>query len=174
MALAFVAVSWIGMDRRRGVAVVYNQAVATAGALVGDILKNARRVVSSGAADFELAHVRRARTARESAERAVSWSLPQLSLWQWVAVADSFMAVLGVAAGDVVRNRIAVGDFVLLQAYAVRLIVPLAGIGFVLSQLAPALLTLKEALSLSAGNSISPGLDLPLPAKQGSNWNAEN
>ena len=167
MAAAFVAVSWAGMDRQRGAAAAYNQAVAAAGALVGDILKNARRVVSSGAVNFELANVRCAQEGRESAERAVGLSLLRLSLWQWAAVAGSFMAVLGVAAGDVAGHRITVGDFVLLQAYAVRLIVPLAGIGFVLSQLAPALLTLEEVLSLSADNAIPSGADLPQSPKRG-------
>jgi ATP-binding cassette subfamily B protein len=148
LAGLFVVVSWVGLGRQMIVAGRYNDAVATSGALVGDILKNARRVVSNGATQFELSHVEVAYVEREAREVGFAWSMVQLSGAQWAVIGLSLLVLLGFAVDDATRGGLTTGDFILLQAYAIRILAPLAGVGFVLSQTTTAVLNIGEVLDL--------------------------
>ncbi len=150
LAAAFVAVSWLGLARQAATSTTVNRAVAACGELVGDVLKNARRVVANGAVSFELAGVGAAFSTREDAEQDMAASTARLAGAQWLVVAAGLFLVVALAAMDVAEGRITPGDFVLLQAYAIRLILPLSGVAFILSQSAGALATVSDVLSFQA------------------------
>jgi len=156
LALGYVAASWYGIAAQSRTVRDYNQSVAQAGALVGDILKNARRVVANGAVAFEVAGMEGGYAAREGSEAAMNGSLVRLTVMQWAVVATSLFYLLLVAGVDALHGRISTGDFVLLQAYAIRLVIPLSAVGFVLSQSAGALASIGEVLDLQAGNAGPP------------------
>ena len=155
---AFVATSWWGMKWQAAAAMGFNQSAAGCGALVGDILRNPRRIVSNGAVAMEVSGVRRAYDVREVAEQQVSWSLVGLSAAQWVVTGLGLVVILTLAAHDAATGNGSVSTFVLLQAYALRLLMPLAGIGFILSQSATALGTLAEVLALQPAAAFASGV----------------
>lgn len=156
LAAAFVAVSWLGLTRQAETSKMFNRAVAACGERIGDILKNARRVVANGAVGFELAGVGAAFAAREDAEQEMAASTARLAAAQWLVVAAGLFLVVALAALDVADGRITPGDFVLLQAYAIRLILPLSGVAFILSQSAGALATVNDVLRLQASDNATP------------------
>lgn len=102
MSVGFVLISWLGMRYQSAAAKPFNAATAACGALVGDILRNPRRIVSNGAAALEVAGVRSAFAAREAAEVRASLSLLGLSGAQWVVVGAGLTVILAAAAADVV------------------------------------------------------------------------
>ncbi len=148
VAAGFVGVSWLGIRWQASAAKTFNLAATACGALVGDILRNPRRIVSNGAIALEVTGVGCAYSDREAAEGRVGWSLVGLSAAQWAVTAVGLTVVFTMAAADAENGRISVSGFVLLQAYALRLLLPLAGIGFILSQSASALDSLAEVLAL--------------------------
>ncbi|OYX04065.1 MAG: hypothetical protein B7Z12_07905 [Caulobacter vibrioides] len=148
LAVGFVGVSWLGFQRQIRVARVHNENLAQSSQRLGDVLKNARRVVSNGAIPHEVKGVEETFDLRERSEAGVNGSLSQLSGMQWLVMALALGAVMAMGGRDVLLGRITTGDFVLLQAYAIRLSLPLSTVAFVLSQSASALATLSEVLGL--------------------------
>jgi ATP-binding cassette, subfamily B, bacterial len=150
LAFGFVAVSWFGISRQVTVSRAYNERLAASGELLGDILKNARRVVANGATGYELAGVGANFDDRERSEASVNGSLIRLSSLQWLVMATALFVIMMMAGFDVVHGHITAGDFVLVQAYAIRLILPLSTVAFVLSQSAGALAAVGDILDMQA------------------------
>ena len=147
LAAGFVAVSWYGISRQVVVSHAYNERLAQSGELVGDILKNARRVVANGAVAYEVSSVRASFDERERTEKTMNGALVRLSALQWIVMVGALFAVLLMAGLDVIRGHITAGDFVLVQAYAIRLVMPLSSVSFVLSQSAAALAAVGDILA---------------------------
>ena len=147
-AAGFTAVSAVGLRYQADAAKAFNQAAGLCGALVGDILRNPRRIVSNGATGQDVGNVVKAYGTREAEEEGMYWSLARLSGSQWVLMLFALTVMLSLALGDVGAKRITAGDFVLLQAYVFRLVLPLAGVGFILSQSAAAFANLEEVFAL--------------------------
>ncbi|WP_443749494.1 ABC transporter ATP-binding protein [Asticcacaulis solisilvae] len=148
LAIGFVAVSWLGISRQIAVSRAYNERLAASGELLGDILKNARRVVANGATGYELAGVGASFDGRERSEASMNGSLIRQSALQWLVMATALFAIMIMAGLDVLHGRITAGDFVLVQAYAIRLIMPLSTVAFVLSQSAGALAAVGDILDM--------------------------
>lgn len=148
LAIGFVAVSWLGVSRQITVSRGYNERLAAAGELLGDILKNARRVVANGTTGLELAGVGASFDERERSEASMNGSLIGLSGLQWLVMAMALFVIMIMAGSDVVHGHITAGDFVLVQAYALRLIMPLSTVAFVLSQSAGALAAVGDILDM--------------------------
>lgn len=148
LAVGFVAVSWLGISRQVEVSRVYNERLAESGALLGDILKNARRVVANGATGHELRGVGASFDDRERSESSMNGSLITLSALQWLVMAAALFVIMAMAGFDVMHGTITAGDFVLVQAYAIRLILPLSTVAFVLSQSAGALAAVGDILDM--------------------------
>lgn len=148
LAVGFVAVSWFGIIRQVTISRAYNERVTASGELIGDILKNARRVVANGTTAYEIAGVGASFDARERTEKAMNRSLISLSGLQSLVMATALFLVMMMAGFDVLHGRITPGDFVLVQAYAIRLIIPLSTVAFVLSQSAGALAAVSDILEM--------------------------
>lgn len=156
LAIGFVAVSWFGISQQVSISRAYNERLAATGELIGDILKNARRVVANGASEFEIAGVGASFDDRERTETLMNGSLIRLSGLQWLVVVAALFVVMLMAGFDVLNDRITAGDFVLVQAYAIRLIIPLSTVAFVLSQSAAALAAVDDILDMQGTSATEP------------------
>jgi ATP-binding cassette, subfamily B, bacterial len=156
LAVGFVAVGWFGISRQVTIARLYNDRLAASGELLGDILKNARRVVANGATGHELGNVTASFDDRERTEDLMNGSLVRLSGLQWLVMAAALLVVVLMAGIDVLHGRITAGDFVLVQAYAIRLIIPLSTVAFVLSQSAGALAAVGDILDMQGAPPTEP------------------
>lgn len=125
-----------------------NTATAAVSQASSDVLRNARRVVFNGNVEGELALIAERIDAKRLANQRLSWSLVRLSCLQYAAVGGGLVVLLVLASLDVNAGRITVGDFVLLQAYAFRLALPLSGFGFLMRQAAVSLANLKDVFDL--------------------------
>lgn len=159
LAVGFVAVSWFGIIRQVTISRAYNERVTASGELIGDILKNARRVAANGTTGIEIAGVGASFDARERTEKAMNRSLISLSGLQSLVMATALFLVMMMAGFDVLHGRITAGDFVLVQAYAIRLIIPLSTVAFVLSQSAGALAAVSDILDMQGPEA----MELPEP-----------
>ncbi len=148
LAVGFVCVSWYGISKQIVVARAYNETLAGSGELIGDILKNARRVVANGTIGYEISGVESDFADRERSEKEMNRALVGLSGLQWAVVAGALFLVMLVAGSDVLHGRITSGDFVLVQAYAIRLVIPLSTVAFVLSQSAGALAAVGDLIDM--------------------------
>lgn len=125
-----------------------NQAMAAVSHTVGDILRNARRVVFNGNLSAEVEQIARAADGRRAAAERLSWLLVGTAASQYLVVGGGLILLIGLGGLDAARGRISVGDFVLLQAYAFRLALPLGGLGFIFRQAGVAFANLGEVLTL--------------------------
>ncbi|BEV13165.1 ATP-binding cassette domain-containing protein (plasmid) [Asticcacaulis sp. DW145] len=149
LLIGYVFATWLGAARHRVHAVETNKASAAVSQIFGDVLRNARRVVLNGALAAELDNIGdRIRDKRTATER-MTWSLVGMATLQYGVVGLGLLALLVLGGLDVSRGRMTVGDFVLLQAYAFRLALPLSGFGFILSQTAVSIANIKEALEIA-------------------------
>jgi ABC-type bacteriocin/lantibiotic exporter with double-glycine peptidase domain len=78
---------------------------------------------------------------------------------QWTVMLLALGVIVSMAVADCIAGRLTSGDFVLLQAYAFRLVLPLSTVAFILSQSAAALASVGDVLQLVA--------DLPSGADAG-------
>jgi ABC-type multidrug transport system fused ATPase/permease subunit len=132
--LGYVVVTWIGGVQHQARATAANIAAGAISQSVGDVLRNAGRVVLNGALDAEVAHIGDQFSQKASANGRMMGSLVLMALCQYGLVSAGLLALLGLGSLDVLAHRMTVGDFVLLQGYAFRLVGPLSGFGFILSQ----------------------------------------
>lgn len=149
MLLGFVAASWYGAVRQRQFATLTNTATGGVSQTLGDLLRNARRVALNGTMEREVGEVRGRFLEKRGATERMWWSLAQLAGLQYGAVGLGLMLLLMLGGMDVAAGRMTVGDFVLLEAYAIRLTAPLSGFGFTLSQAGVSLANLGEVLGLA-------------------------
>ena len=147
-AILYIGVTWAGLVRHAALAQIYYEAVSETGTLIGDVLRNARRVVSNGTIDFELEGIAASVQRRAARETRANWSHVAGMAAQSAVMGFGLLALLALAGQDVIHNQQTLSDFVLVQAYALRVILPLAGVGFILSQSATAFATLKEIFAL--------------------------
>ncbi|MFT4077513.1 MAG: ABC transporter ATP-binding protein [Asticcacaulis sp.] len=133
---------------------------------LADILRNARRVVLNGALPTERRLVRDQLTDCSIAFGGMLLCQLETSLLQYGVAGLGLTGLLILSANDVLAGQMTVGDFVLLQAYAFRLVLPLSGFGFVISQTALAFLDVRELLQMG-GEAEEAGTYVGLPANTG-------
>ena len=148
---AYVAATWLGATAYQSHAARANEAASSSSSDLGDIVRNARRVVLNGALDAETRLVESRFDAKALANQRMIWSLVVGSVLQYGLLGAGLFAVLALAARQALAEKLGVSDFVLLQAYAFRLLIPLSGFGFILSQAASAIGTVREVLDLLPG-----------------------
>lgn len=118
---------------------------------LGDVLRNAARVVFNGNTAREQDHIAEHIRAKAEASQHLSSLLIQMAALQYVVVAAGLAVLLVLGVQDVDAGRLTVGDFVLLQAYAFRLALPLGGFGYVLRQAGVSILNIQEVFDLAMG-----------------------
>jgi ABC-type multidrug transport system fused ATPase/permease subunit len=146
---AYVVTTRIGAKYHREVSKAANEAMGQVSRNNGDILRNARRVVFNGALEREMGGVARRYYDRGRSTQKVTASLVGLSVIQYGTLSLGLFGVLLLAGYDVIRHVLTVGDMVLIQSFTLRLVVPLGGFAFVVSQASTALANLREVLSLT-------------------------
>ena len=162
---AYALTTRIGAAHHRAVSNRANAVASRVSQNNGDILRNARRVVFNGAIEWEMG--RAARRYRDKAQgmQAVTASLVELSAIQYGTLSLGLFGLLLLAGHDVAHHVLTVGDLILVQAYALRLVVPLGSFAFIISQASLALANLREVLSLSrAPEGDIQGVDVPAGA----------
>ena len=150
MLTGFVAATWYGANQQKGYSLATNVAAGAVSQTLGDVLRNARRVVLNGALELEVRRTDdKLLDKRKSTER-MWWSLVRLSVMQYGSVGLGLLFLLILGGLDVGAGRMTVGDFVLLQAYAARLTLPLSSFGFNLSQAGVSIANLSDVLDLAS------------------------
>ncbi|CAM2894082.1 Multidrug resistance ABC transporter ATP-binding/permease protein BmrA [Brevundimonas diminuta] len=147
--LGYFLASRLTAKRFQAQAQATNRSAASVSQLLGDILRNARRVVFNGNLDGEVERVAVLGRARQTEASRLALLLFGTALGQYVVVGAGLVAILVLGGMDVGRGRLTVGDFVLLQAYAFRLALPLGGLGFIIRQAGVAIENIAEVLDLA-------------------------
>jgi ABC-type multidrug transport system fused ATPase/permease subunit len=142
--------SWRGAVRHRDHASVANLAAASVSKNLGDVLRNARRVVLNGMLRPEVKGIESVIGEKARANRRMMWSLVGAAAQQYGWLGFGLVVLLIVATSDVHAGHMTVGDFIMLETYALRLALPLSGLGFLLSQSASAIANIRDVLTLSA------------------------
>lgn len=145
----YVVVTWVGAVRHQHNATVANTAAAAVSRDVGDVLRNARRVVFNGALDAEIRMIATRFEEKTCANQRMIRSLIAMSIVQYGLIGIGLVVVFGFAIHDTLVGEMSASGFVLLQAYAFRLITPLSSFGFILSQAAGAIGTVRDVLDLT-------------------------
>jgi ABC-type bacteriocin/lantibiotic exporter with double-glycine peptidase domain len=161
--VGFIAVTWLGAVRHERNAGSANAAAGAVSHLVGDVVRNARRVVLNGALPVEIAAISAQFGAKRQATERMMRSLVMTSAFQYGVVGLGLLLLLTLGGVDVLNHRMTIGDFVLLQAYAFRLALPLSGLGFTLSQAAVSIANIADVLDLT--QSADEPARAPLPVK---------
>lgn len=147
--LGFLGATWMGAARHHVHADATNAAASHVSRTIGDIVRNARRVILNGALDRELLYVGRTLSARRHASVAMYRSLTVMASLQFCIVGAGLVALLMLAGLDVDKGRMTAGEFVLLQTYAFRLTVPLSALGYILAQAGVAIANIRDVLALT-------------------------
>ena len=162
---SYAFATWLGAVRHQSHSTGSNLAAAAVSQNTGDILRNARRVVLNGALDMEIAHIADRYRAKQQANQQMIWSLMAMSAFQYGLVGMGLLLLLALGGSDVISGHMTVGNFVLLQACAFRLVMPLSGFGFILSQAAISIANISDVLRLSDDSArateIAPAIDGP-------------
>lgn len=157
----FALAAWFGAFRQNTVSL---EASSTAGQLsetMGDVLRNARRVVLNGALPAERQLISERFEGKRQAFRRMLTSQVVMALLQYGTAGLGLACLLTLGAYDVLAGRMTIGEFVLLQAYGFRLVLPLSGFGFVVSQAAIALITVRDVLDMGREGQASEVLITP-------------
>ena len=149
--LAYAGATQGGAGRFQAQAKATNTAATGVSQRIGDVLRNARRVVLNGATAQELAGIDAEVGIKRAATERLSGMLIGTAAIQYLTIGLGLIVLLGLAARDVGTGRISVGDFVLLQAYAFRLALPLGGVGFIIRQAGVSLANVGEVLAMGDG-----------------------
>ena len=147
---AYLVAANLGAARFAARARTANDAAGALSQSVGDVLRNARRIVFNGNLDSEVEMVRTQASAKLDANDKTAWALVRLSALQYGVVGFGLTILLVLGGADVIAGRLTVGDFVLLQAYAFRLALPISGFGYVLRQAGVSIANIADALDLAA------------------------
>lgn len=139
-------VTWRAASGFQLVAAKVNAASGAASGLCGDIFRNARRVVLNGALESEAALLTVAYAEKAGSNRAMTRALTRASLAQYAVIGCGLSLLLVMSALDALSHRITPGAFILLQTYAFRLILPVSGLGYILSQASTALGNIGEVM----------------------------
>ncbi len=144
---SYAFVTWRAASTFQRVATELNATSGHVSQLAGDIFRNARRVVLNGALDQEITLLRTAYGDKSGASSQMMWALVRASMVQYGVMGVGLSTLLVLSGLDALNGLITPGAFILLQTYAFRLIVPISGIGFILSQTSTALANIGEVLS---------------------------
>ncbi len=155
-----------GRDFDRVVRAAHSASLRTASRL-GDVIRNAQRVVFNGAVAHELAGLNAMQLERRSAAEGLAQRMIRTTAFQFCGLVATLGATLCFSAYGVSRGRLTLGAFVLLQAFIFQLSAPLAGIGPMLRQSALALSNLKDAFKLVAEDDARSPSVLPLTDEPG-------
>lgn len=90
------------------------------------------------------------------------WSLFHLSVLQCATVSIGLTLLLWFVGTEVRLGRVTIGDFVLLQAYALCLALPFSGFGFSASQASVAMANIGDVLELAGRFSSRSGVSAPV------------
>ena len=145
--LGYAVAAWLSASSFQRRARDVNAAAGQVSQLTGDIFRNARRVVLNGALDAEIALVGAAYGERAAANRRMMWALVRSSLAQYGVMSVGLLTLLILSGLDALDRVMTVGAFILLQTYAFRLLLPVSGLGYVLSQASTALANIKDVLA---------------------------
>lgn len=165
--VGFIAVTWLGAIRHERNAGSANAAAGAVSHLVGDVVRNARRVVLNGALPVEIAGISAQFGAKRQATERMMRSLAMTSAFQYGVVGLGLLLLLTLGGVDVLNHRMTIGDFVLLQAYAFRLALPLSGLGFTLSQAAVSIANIADVLDITQPRGEPVVAPLPVKAPAG-------
>lgn len=149
--VGYFGATWASAKDHRQRSKETNLAIGEVSAQTADLLRNSRRVVLNGALDREIWRLEDYFQKRTYTNSRMMWSLVRMVSWQYGIVGIGLFALLSLGAMDVLGHHMTIGAFILLQAYAFRLAVPLSGVGFVLSQSAVAVSNIKDVLALGEG-----------------------
>jgi len=141
-----------------------NAQAAAQGQTIGDILRNARRVVFSGAIPHELTTIAETAARRRAANERVARLIAGTAMRQFAVLATGITTLLFLCAKDVAAGTLTPGDFVLVQAYAFRLALPLGGFGYIMRQAGPALANIGETLAINAPTTTHSKYPAPAPS----------
>lgn len=144
---AYFMVTGKGTGRFQDAARGANDAAGAQAQTLGDILRNARRVIFNGNLAAELNVIAKRIADRRDANERVSRFIAGTTTMQSAVLALGLTALLVVGAADVSAGQLTVGDFVLLQAYAFRLALPLGGFAYILRQAGVSIANIGEALA---------------------------
>jgi len=118
-------------------------------ARVGDVLANSRRVVVNGAITFELDQISTLSALRRAAAQGLASSQVRGAALQFLVLSAGVSLALCLSAVATTQSHTRLGAFVLLQALAVRLAMPLATLSLTLRQSTVALEHLSEVFRLA-------------------------
>jgi ABC-type multidrug transport system fused ATPase/permease subunit len=126
-----------------------NQAAGALSASLGDVLRNAPRVVYNGAIGREIDHVAGKAQSRLEVDWRRSWLLARAAVHQYGIIAAGMAVMFVMCMYDIRSARITLGDFILLQTYTLQFALPLGAYGFVLRQAGAAFANLRETLDIA-------------------------
>ena len=126
-----------------------NQAAGALSASLGDVLRNAPRVVYNGAIGREIDHVAGKAQSRLEVDWRRSWLLTRAAVHQYGIIAAGMAVMFVMCVYDIRSARITLGDFILLQTYTLQFALPLGAYGFVLRQAGAAFANLRETLDIA-------------------------
>ena len=125
-----------------------SQAVLSLSGDLGDVVANAERVVCNGALEQEIERLDAATERRDTANHRLATAIALATGSQTLLLLTGLSLVLVLAASDVATRRLGAADFVVLQAFALRLALPLSGWAISLRQAGGALADLRRTLAL--------------------------
>lgn len=145
----YFLLSYFSADQYERSAESINQAAGTLSASLGDVLRNAPRVVCNGAISREIDFVAAAAHGRLEVDWRRSWLLTRAAMYQYGIIAVGMAILFVMCVHDIRSGRITLGDFILLQTYTLQFALPLGSYGFVLRQAGAAFANLREALNIA-------------------------
>ncbi|HTM81894.1 ABC transporter ATP-binding protein [Asticcacaulis sp.] len=148
--VAYSGATWLGAIHHQKLAAHANTAAASASEVTSDVIRNARRVVLNGTLGAEIGQIREGLQFKAAANRRMMWSLVGTSILQYGIVGIGLTGLLTMAVSDVLADKMTVGNFVLLQAYVFRLVAPLSGFGFLLSQASVSIANIRDILAFNS------------------------
>ena len=146
---AYFLFSHLSAEQYENSAESINRAAGALSASLGDVLRNAPRVVYNGAVNLEIDYVAAKARLRLEADWRRSWLLTRAATYQYGIIAAGTAVIFMMCVYDVGSGLITLGDFMLLQTYALQFAVPLGSYGFVLHQAGAAFANLRETLDIA-------------------------
>lgn len=147
--VTYFLLSYFSAERYEKSAESINQAAGALSASLGDVLRNAPRVVYNGASSREIDYVAARAHARLEIDWHRSWLLTRAATHQYGLIAVGMAVMFVMCVYDIHSGRITLGDFMLLQTYALQFAMPLGSYGFVIRQAGAAFANLRETLGIA-------------------------
>lgn len=159
----YLLLAMTGLDRYRTTTEAANAKSAAFSAHISDMLRNAPRVVLNGNISGEIAALRTHAGAKRFEASRGARALMSMALLQGAVLTVGLSILLGLAARDMLAGRMTAGDFVLIQAYVIRLAMPLGSFAFILRRSGRVISDIGTTLSLTEPAPVPPALVSPHP-----------